>query len=68
MSSPSFLLANDSNHDLLRALLEVMNSIIEHKYKSKQSTHCFSETTNWSCNYSQAQSLSKLSASILGIC
>lgn len=36
MSSPSFLLANDSNHDLLRALLEAMNSIIEHKYKSTQ--------------------------------
>ena len=35
MSSPSFLLANDSNHDLLRALLESMNSIIEHQYKSK---------------------------------
>ncbi|KAK6075298.1 high-temperature-induced dauer-formation protein [Seiridium cupressi] len=33
MSSPSFLLANDSNHDLLRSLLESMNSIIEHQYK-----------------------------------
>ena len=33
MSSPSFLLANDSNHDLLRSLLESINAIIEHKYK-----------------------------------
>ncbi|KAH7033275.1 high-temperature-induced dauer-formation protein-domain-containing protein [Microdochium trichocladiopsis] len=32
MSSPSFLLANDSNHDLLRSLLESMNAIVEHKY------------------------------------
>jgi hypothetical protein len=38
MSSPSFLLANDSNHDLLRALLESMNSIIEHQYKSRGHT------------------------------
>ena len=35
MSSPSFLLANDSNHDLLRSLLESLNAIIEHQYKSK---------------------------------
>jgi hypothetical protein len=35
MSSPSFLLANDSNHNLLRALLEAMNSVIEHQYNSK---------------------------------
>ncbi|KAI1856145.1 hypothetical protein JX265_011860 [Neoarthrinium moseri] len=34
MSSPSFLLANDSNHDLLRSLLESMNAIIEHQYKA----------------------------------
>lgn len=33
MSSPSFLLANDSNHDLLSSLLESMNTIIEHQYK-----------------------------------
>ncbi|KAK7955052.1 Ubp5-interacting protein [Apiospora saccharicola] len=33
MSSPSFLLANDSNHDLLSSLLESMNAIIEHQYK-----------------------------------
>lgn len=37
MSSPSFLLANDSNHDLLRSLLESLNAIIEHQYKSKLS-------------------------------
>jgi hypothetical protein len=35
MSSPGFLLANESNHDLLRSLLESMNSIIEHQYISK---------------------------------
>ena len=34
MSSPSFLLANETNHDLLRSLLESVNSIIEHQYKS----------------------------------
>ncbi|KAF3064150.1 Protein HID1 [Daldinia childiae] len=33
MSSPSFLLANDSNHDLLASLLESMNALIEHQYK-----------------------------------
>jgi High-temperature-induced dauer-formation protein len=32
MSSPSFLLANETNHDLLASLLEAMNAIIEHKY------------------------------------
>ena len=35
MSSPGFLLANDSNHDLLHSLLESMNSIIEHQYISQ---------------------------------
>lgn len=35
MSSPGFLLANESNHDLLRSLLESMNAIIEHQYSSK---------------------------------
>lgn len=35
MSSPGFLLANDSNHDLLRSLLESMNSIVEYQYASK---------------------------------
>ncbi|KKF96877.1 Protein HID1 [Ceratocystis platani] len=32
MSSPSFLLANETNHDLLRALLETINGIVEHQY------------------------------------
>ncbi|KAH8733624.1 high-temperature-induced dauer-formation protein-domain-containing protein [Ilyonectria robusta] len=32
MSAPSFLLANDSNHNLLHSLLESINSIIENKY------------------------------------
>lgn len=38
MSSPGFLLANDSNHDLLQSLLESMNAIIEHQYMSKRYT------------------------------
>ncbi|KAE9577348.1 Ubp5-interacting protein ftp105 [Colletotrichum fructicola] len=33
MSSPSFLLANDSNHDLLRSLMESINSVVEHQYQ-----------------------------------
>ncbi|KAI1132000.1 high-temperature-induced dauer-formation protein-domain-containing protein [Nemania abortiva] len=33
MSSPSFLLANDSNHVLLSSLLESINAIIEHQYE-----------------------------------
>ncbi len=32
MSSPSFLLANDTNHELLETLLQSMNAIIEHQY------------------------------------
>ncbi|KAK5662793.1 hypothetical protein OQA88_6202 [Cercophora sp. LCS_1] len=32
MSSPSFLLANETNHDLLRSLLEAISAIVEHKY------------------------------------
>ncbi|KAK4680249.1 hypothetical protein QC764_211420 [Podospora pseudoanserina] len=32
MSSPSFLLANETNHSLLRSLLEAINSIVEHQY------------------------------------
>jgi hypothetical protein len=33
MSSPSFLLANESNHLLLQSLLESINSIVEYKYR-----------------------------------
>ncbi|KAI1330075.1 high-temperature-induced dauer-formation protein-domain-containing protein [Xylariaceae sp. FL0255] len=33
MSSPSFLLATESNHVLLNSLLESMNAIIEHQYE-----------------------------------
>lgn len=32
MSSPGFLLANETNHMLLQSLLEAMNAIIEHQY------------------------------------
>ncbi|KAL9073055.1 MAG: hypothetical protein Q9157_004880 [Trypethelium eluteriae] len=32
MSSPSFLLANETNHTLLNSLLESMNAIIENQY------------------------------------
>ena len=35
MSSPSFLLANETNYTLLQSLLESMNAIIEHQYTSK---------------------------------
>jgi High-temperature-induced dauer-formation protein len=35
MSSPGFLLVNETNHDLLQSLLEAMNAIIEHQYGSK---------------------------------
>ncbi|KAF2871306.1 high-temperature-induced dauer-formation protein-domain-containing protein [Massariosphaeria phaeospora] len=34
MSSPSFLLANESNHTLLQSLLEALNAMIEHQYQS----------------------------------
>lgn len=34
MSSPSFLLANETNHSLLHSLLESINSIIENKYRA----------------------------------
>lgn len=33
MSSPSFLLANESNHVLLQSLLEAINAILEHQYE-----------------------------------
>lgn len=33
MSSPSFLLANDTNHELLRSLMESITSVVEHQYK-----------------------------------
>jgi hypothetical protein len=32
MASPAFLLANETNHDLLKSLLEAMNALIEHQY------------------------------------
>jgi hypothetical protein len=35
MSSPSFLLANETNHALLCSLLESINAIVEHKFTSK---------------------------------
>lgn len=38
MSSPSFLLANDSNHVLLNSLLASLNAIIEHQYDSEWAT------------------------------
>ncbi|KAI1108106.1 high-temperature-induced dauer-formation protein-domain-containing protein [Nemania sp. NC0429] len=40
MSSPSFLLAHDTNHVLLSSLLESMNAIIEHQYE-KNSTFVY---------------------------
>ena len=35
MSTPNFLLASDSNHTLLQSVLESINAVIEHQYKSK---------------------------------
>lgn len=35
MSSPSFLLANETNHALLTSLLEAINAVVEHKYKGR---------------------------------
>ena len=35
MSSPSFLLAGETNHTLLQSVLESLNAIVEHQYKSK---------------------------------
>ncbi|ETI24371.1 hypothetical protein G647_03740 [Cladophialophora carrionii CBS 160.54] len=34
MSTPSFLLANETNHVLLQALLESINSMVEHQYEA----------------------------------
>ncbi|KAG5291712.1 Dymeclin superfamily domain-containing protein [Histoplasma ohiense] len=34
LSSPSFLLANESNHILLHSLLEFFNSVLEHQYSN----------------------------------
>ena len=36
MSSPSFLLANETNYGLLQSLLESMNAILEHQYSSNR--------------------------------
>ncbi|KAL2040539.1 hypothetical protein N7G274_006518 [Stereocaulon virgatum] len=36
MSSPSFLLANETNYSLLQSLLESMNAIIEHQYRENK--------------------------------
>jgi len=50
MSSPGFLLSNDSNHELLQSLLEGMNAIIEHQYTSKfldNHTSIYSETDDY---------------------
>jgi len=35
MSAPSFLFANESNHTLLQSLLEALNAIVEHQYRSE---------------------------------
>lgn len=48
MSSPSFLLANESNHHLLQSLLETINAIIEHQYESKSSLIQFRSCSNGS--------------------
>lgn len=40
MSSPGFLLANETNYLLLQSLLESMNAVIEHQYSSKSALFC----------------------------
>jgi hypothetical protein len=35
MSTPTFLLANETNHALLQSLLEAFNAIVEHQYSSE---------------------------------
>lgn len=40
MSSPSFLLANETNHALLQSLLESLNSIVEHQYSRMSPAIC----------------------------
>lgn len=35
MSSPSFLLAQETNHTLLFSLLKFINTVLEHQYSSK---------------------------------
>lgn len=42
MSSPSFLLANETNHTLLASLLDFINIIVEHKFTGKSPTQVFS--------------------------
>jgi len=34
MSTPSFLLANETNHTLLQSLLEALNAILEHQFQN----------------------------------
>lgn len=36
MSAPSFLLANEANHNLLSLILDFINTIVEHQFASKQ--------------------------------
>ena len=38
MSSPSFLLANETNHTLLQSLMESINAMIEHQFSSKSTS------------------------------
>lgn len=40
MSSPGFLLANETNYLLLQSLIESMNAVIEHQYSSKSALSC----------------------------
>lgn len=35
ISSPSFLLANETNHTLLASLLEFINAVLEHQFTSR---------------------------------
>lgn len=46
MASPSFLLANETNHTLLSSLLEFVNAVLEHQYSSKVSIQHFCSQAN----------------------
>jgi hypothetical protein len=45
MSTPSFLLSNETNHTLLQSLLEALNAVVEHQYSSTCFRHFLSKTS-----------------------
>lgn len=59
MSSPSFLLAKESNHQLISSLLEFINTVTEHQFTSKLSPTSYQELV---------LELTSLRKRLLGIC